>query len=332
VKLDYAVTGDLLVYRGSTAVTAKPGSSKIYYVDLKSGKEWRLHNDWDSPGHGCGPAATDGTILAYPCVRDGRPLSGPEPGKWQLSLTTWDPATQVEKDHLCLLRYASKDQCDPVEMAVHSAGIATKLTLTTCDQGDVRYYRFSDRTLTNLSKEYGNVGYLTLSGHRVAWARRYQVEVYDLDTGKTQKIDPGKGWQCHVRMRGDRLIWTDLRNGTGSCWDTVGGDIYMHDLKTGKSEPVTTHSAMQRYPDIDGEWAIWEDSRNNPNPNPGASKPEVIDVYAKHLTTGKVLQLTGGKTLCMQPRVSNGRAFHLMLDKEKNVSVFMVDLKTRFGL
>ena len=331
VELHYEVVGDILVYVGQRSVTPKitAGSSKVYYVDLKTGKEWRLHGDLSNNpatgAHGCKVATTDGKVLAYTCVRDG--LQYTPVTKWLQSVTTWDPATQVEKDLHCAKQWAADQACGVSEVAMGSTGIALRLSLTNCIKSDAQLYRFSDGSFKNVSKQYGSLGYIHMSGSRMVWARSYSVELYDTLKGTTSKVDSTKSWQCHSRIEGDKVVWTDLRNSTYSCYHPKKADIYLRDLSTGKTIAVTTHSAQQMHPDVDGDWVAWEDYRNNSDPNPGHFKAKTIDIYAKNLSTGKEYKLTSGPGRKLQPRVAGQRVFYRMLDAKKRASVFMVDLK-----
>ena len=63
---------------------------------------------------------------------------------------------------------------------------------------------------------------------------------------------------------GDRIVWTDYRNGLT--------DIYMKDLSTGVETRITTNTADQKNPVIYGDRIVWEDYRNG-----------LPDIYMKDL-------------------------------------------------
>ncbi len=67
---------------------------------------------------------------------------------------------------------------------------------------------------------------------------------------------------------GDRIVWEDLRNGTG--------DIRMYDLSTGEEKLITEDSFWQEAPDIYEDRIVWTDYRNGNK-----------DIYVFDLSSGE---------------------------------------------
>lgn len=109
--------------------------------------------------------------------------------------------------------------------------------------------------------------YVDISGDRVVWAddrngpSNLVIYLRDLSdpTGTEIRITtdaadpvniPGRG----PAISGDRIVWTDRRNGND--------DIYMFDLSTGEETQMTNLPSVQDRPAISGDRIVWADSRN----------------------------------------------------------------------
>jgi hypothetical protein len=324
---DWDVKGDLLVYRN---VTGSPGGSRVYYVDLPTQTEYRVHNDWPYVIGGCNVVATDGKRIATSCVRDFAP---PLPPQWLRSLTTYDPKTHLETDHLCIERKLSDDTCFPDLIVFSAGGITVNLAhATKCINTRPWHLAFGSTTLKDLAEPNtdSQIGHVRGDGKIVVWMegrkewKHYQVVAYDLDTGKRWRVDPSTNDQWLPQVAGDKIVWVDHRNdATGYRLNPKNSDIYMHDLSTGTTTAVTTHSARQEEADVHGDWVIWQDYRAAPD---GISGKE-IDIWAKNMATGKEYQVTAYPHLEVYPRVDTGRLFYQRVVNGSR-GIHMVDIAT----
>jgi len=320
----YDVKNDLIVYEGGASLYGD-----LYYVDLTADEEWLVRKMPATQKAGCRAVATDGKRLAYSC-----PIR-PEPVvSWIQTLTLYDPAKRTETDLMCIELFTALHACDPSSMGLGDTGVAVNMSTTSCKTPDTYFYRFSDGSFTNISKNYGQVWETQMSESLIVWtgvgAKDTNIVLYDTTTNTQKLVDPSDRGQFHPRIEGNRIVWVDHRNSTGDMWDQGASDIYLHDLSTGKTESVIIHSARQDYPDVWGDWVVWEDWRNNPNPTPRyASEFINSDIFAKNLKTGQVAQLTSGKGMELRPQVDNDRVFFTMLDGNQSASLFMIDLKQR---
>jgi hypothetical protein len=322
LDLQYEVHGDLLVY----SVYVPNQDRNAFYVDLKTDKEWRIHQGFPSGAglNGCRLVSTDGQTIGYSCVRDGWQQG--DPLYIVNTITRWDPKTLVETDTHCVLGWPTSTTYPvmPAAIGMGPRGIVWELFYK------ATFFDGTKAPSVEVSAGGKSVGNVHMNGDRIVWSRLGQIEVYDVKAQTTKVLDATKTWQCHPRIDGNKVVWTDFRNSkNGNCLDWYEGDIYVHDLSTGVTSPVTTHAAQQAWPDVGGEWVAWLDYRHNPNPNPGALKPKKDDVYAKNLKTGEVVRVTDGSQLVMSPKVANGYAFFAQLDAQKKLSVFKVDLAAR---
>lgn len=323
VELHYDVVGDQLVYIGQRGT-----GYKVYLVDLKSGTEYQLHQDWPKKFQGCSLVHTDGKTPAYTCVRG----DYPDAKVWLRSVTTYDPATKVETDLYCYVRKRSDNVCFPYYISTGTTGIGLNDSLTACKYQDMLFYRFSDGSFTNISKAYGGVFQGHMSGHVLVWTQvktgwpSTQIVAYDTTSNTQWRVDPASGSQYLPRIEGDQVVWTDHRNAPGDMWAPGNSDIYYANLKTAKTMAVTTHEAKQERPDVWGDWVVWQDWRSA-----SASVKKNIDIYVKNIKTGKVYPIATTSATEAYPRIDNDRVFYTMPDSKGEISLFMVDLKTRLA-
>lgn len=321
----FEAKGDLLVYSG----IGKSGNDRrVYMVDVKGNREWLVQSrpHWRP---GCFSVTTDGARLAYSCI------IWPNSNSWEfftIPLQVYDPKTNIERDVQCN-RVTKTGGYRADDIALGTSGIALTMALPTHAQGqiDTFFYRFSDKSLTNLSQKYGGAYNPHMSGTRVVWTEvrnnTTQVVVHDTVTHKTWMPDPTGKPQFFPHIEGDKVVWVDHRNAPGDMWKQRNSDIYVHDLTTGVTRAVTTHPAMQSFPDVWGDWVVWEDWRANPNPTPGGTGQTVeCDIYGRDMTTNKEVRITSIKGMEIRPVVDNKRVFFVALAGGKQVNHFMVEL------
>jgi beta propeller repeat protein len=320
VSIRYEVKGDLLVYSGGGDM-----DPSVYLVDLKQDKEWLVKKAKYPKKPGCFWVSTDGKRLAYDCDD----WEDPKQPYHIIALHIFDPQTSVESDARCLTMVHDKSGV-PDYLSLGETGIAMNMSLTSSSSVDAFFHRFSDGSLTNLTKKYGGVWHTNMSGSRIVWTEAItttQIVLHDTVSGTRKVLDPTGKAQFVPRIEGDKVVWIDHRNAPGDMWNQTNSDIYLHDLATGKTEAVTTHPARQDFPDVWGDWVVWQDWRNNPNPTPQSGFKNA-DIFARNMKTMKVneeLQVTSFPGQEVRPKIDAERVFYQMGDGNK-VSIFMVDL------
>ena len=98
----------------------------------------------------------------------------------------------------------------------------------------------------------------------------------EMAPGTETQITNNGANQKHPAIYGDRIVWTDFRNGDG--YQT--SDIYMYDLSTSTETQITT-SGSAYSPDIYGSRIVWTDERNGNG-----------DIYMYDLSTSTETQIT----------------------------------------
>jgi beta propeller repeat protein len=250
------------------------------------------------------------------------------------TLQVYDPATREETDLRCF-SYSGKGTA-PMHVALADTGVAAQISFEWDAAVDIYFYRFSDKSFTNLTKQRGGIWESNAHGPLLTWTRSIKEEsrtaiiLHDTRDGTTRPLEAGStAKQWAARIEGDKIVWVDHRNAPGDMWTVGNADIYMHDLSTGKTMPVTTHPARQDSPDLSGDWVVWEDFRHNPNPTTPSGQGR-IDIYAKNMKTGVEVQLSDDtlrnelKLEVNKPRVDNGRVFF-----KGGSHIFMIDLAKR---
>jgi TolB protein len=94
--------------------------------------------------------------------------------------------------------------------------------------------------------------------------------------GTETQITTNSADQKHPAIYGDRIVWTDYRNGDGYS----NSDIYMYDLSTSTETQITT-SGSAYSPDIYDDIIVWTDERNGNG-----------DIYMYNLSTSTETQIT----------------------------------------
>ena len=72
-----------------------------------------------------------------------------------------------------------------------------------------------------------------------------------------QAITSDSDEQYKVAISGEKIVWTDYRNGNA--------DIYMYDLSTNTEYQITSNSSYQVNSSIYGNKIVWQDGRNGSN-------------------------------------------------------------------
>jgi beta propeller repeat protein len=131
---------------------------------------------------------------------------------------------------------------------------------------------------TNNSHYNPNTG-PAIYGDRIVWQEydRPDIHMYNLSTSKEIQIT-NSGKAFYPDIYGNRIVWTDTRNGKG--------DIYMYDLSTSKETQITTNESHQDNPSIYGDRIVWQDSRN------GEGSYNPTDIYMYNISTSTETRIT----------------------------------------
>jgi beta propeller repeat protein len=143
----------------------------------------------------------------------------------------------------------SRNGNDDIYMYNLSSGEEMQITANASAQlspdiyGDVIVWE--DHTNVNLSEDIGNMTPEDLT------ALDTNIHMYDLSSGEETRITANASAQIDPAIHGDRIVWEDLRNGTG--------DIRMYNISSGEEELITEDSLWQETPDIYEDRIVWTD-------------------------------------------------------------------------
>ncbi len=97
--------------------------------------------------------------------------------------------------------------------------------------------------------------HLGIAGSRIVWedSRKDKTDrdiwLYDLSTGEEHVVCSASGTQFDPKISGDRIVWSDNRNGNR--------DIYLYDIRSGTETAIATGIAEQEGAAISGDRIIW---------------------------------------------------------------------------
>ncbi|MDD5307404.1 MAG: hypothetical protein PHU25_08790, partial [Deltaproteobacteria bacterium] len=84
---------------------------------------------------------------------------------------------------------------------------------------------------------------------------------YDFKTGKFITITNDDEYQIFPRIHENRIVYMDLRMGSGTPANWDNSSVYLHDLTTGDTRHIAGGNWIAAYPDVFGDIAIWLDYR-----------------------------------------------------------------------
>ena len=171
------------------------------------------------------------------------------------------------------------------------------LDMRASDAGGIYALNLTDGTVVRVSSGpvQGNPLVVSpdVSGGTIVWADgsggNYTVFV-SRDAAEPVPLGNGSASQGFPAIDGDRVVWTEILNGSGS--------LVVHNLTTGEEELVAGSPAgLATYPDISGDRVVWQD----------ATGQETDDIYLHDLAGGETRQVTDDDAYQFLPRVSGNR-------------------------
>jgi hypothetical protein len=211
----YEVAGDLLAYSGHELL-----ANHVVMVNLARREESLVHRA-PKGELGCMTVDSDGARLAYSCGTKSQ-------GTFVFTLHTYEPSTRIETELHCLPIVAGKGTA-PDFVALADTGVAAQISIGSDPAVDIYFYRFSDRTFTNLTKQYGGV-----------WESNADIYMYDRATGKTVAVTTHPARQDNPDVWGDWVVWEDYRHDSNPTPSGQGlHEIYAKNVKTGEELRLT---------------------------------------------------------------------------------------------
>ncbi|MBN1125004.1 MAG: hypothetical protein JXA82_08350 [Sedimentisphaerales bacterium] len=126
------------------------------------------------------------------------------------------------------------------------------------------------------------------------------------------RITNDSAGQTMPAVSGDRIVWTDSRNGNY--------DIYLYDLSTSMERAICTMPQAQWYPDIDGSRIVWQDNRFG---NPFNQKNDIF-LYDLSSSSESVVTMASGFQL--YPAISGSRVIWHDTRGTTPPNIYMYDL------
>lgn len=80
------------------------------------------------------------------------------------------------------------------------------------------------------------------------------IYMFSISAGEEMQISTDESLQIGPRIYGDRVVWTDTRNGSA--------DIYMYNISSGEESQVIANLSSQEYPAIYEDTLVWVDMRS----------------------------------------------------------------------
>ena len=132
-----------------------------------------------------------------------------------------------------------------------------------------------------------------VSGETIVWADEsggnYTVFV-SRDAGEPVPLGNGSVRQGFPAVAGDRIVWAEFRDGSGS--------LVVHNLATGEEERIPGGpSGVASSPDISGDLIVWQSFTGR----------DTDDIYLFDLAAGETRQVTGDDAWQSLPHVSGSR-------------------------
>jgi len=211
-------------------------------------------------------------------------------------------------------------------------GIETQITASESDQGSTLIYGDSELkppaiegTQTQITTNNSSQSSPDIYGERIVWQDdrngyydayvyepNWDIYMYDLSSSTESQITTNESNQSEPAIYGDRIVWTDDRNGNY--------DVYMYNISAFTETQITTNESNQSEPAIYGDRIVWTDDRNGN-----------VDIYMYDLSASTETQITTNESNQSGPAIYGDR---IVWTDERNgneeyiVDIYMYDLST----
>ncbi|KKG10650.1 hypothetical protein [Methanosarcina sp. 2.H.A.1B.4] len=134
----------------------------------------------------------------------------------------------------------------------------------------------------------------------------WDIYMYDLSSSAEIQITTSESNQSGPAIYGDRIVWTDDRNGNA--------DIYMYDLSSSTETQITKNESNQSGPAIYGDRIVWTDDRNGN-----------ADIYMFNISSSIETQITTNESNQRGPAIYGDRIVWTD-ERNGNADTYIVDI------
>ena len=168
-------------------------------------------------------------------------------------------------------------------------------------------------------------------GDVVVWYKEdsgYNIQGHDFSSGTTFNITDDSEVQFNPRIHGTRVVYQDLRFGSGGTPQTswAHSAIFMYDLNTHITTQITSGAWIAADPDVHNNIIVWADYRDSADPN-NQNSLSGVEIWGYNIDTStefKITNLPGrAKTT---PRIWGDKVFVHMYKATSGDAIYMFDL------
>ena len=156
----------------------------------------------------------------------------------------------------------------------------------------------------------------------------YDIRAYDFSASQFTEITDDIEVQFNPRIHGTRVVYQDLRFGSGGTPQTswAHSAIFMYDLDTHVTTQITSGAWIAAYPDVHDNIIVWADYRDSADPN-NQNSLSGVEIWGYNIDTTtefKITDLPGrAKTT---PRIWGDKVFVHMYKATSGDAIYMFDL------
>jgi len=155
----------------------------------------------------------------------------------------------------------------------------------------------------------------------------FDIRGYDFSASQFIEVTDDDVVQAYPRIHGDRVVYMDLRFGTGEfAGDWNHAAVFLHDLVTHETRQITDEGHTSIDPDVHGDIVVWMDYRGCADPN-DAYGFTCAEVWGYNLATETEFQVTNLPGRSKQtPRIWGDKVFIQMSKVGGGDAIYMFDL------